>query len=162
MKLITLISCLMLSSHLLADSASFKVPKFKGELMLEPSDVKIEAIEVRAHIQHCNFWGTTCAGGPSETETRAMTYKMNTATNLLVIENSEAISLRSFKPGNRFSSCKLSITLLGKTAQNQKVEGYLSLIHDNNKDNCESLKTISERIAEKFKVPQRIKFFNRY
>ena len=161
MKFITLISCLMLSGQLLADSASFKIPKFKGELMLEPSDVKIEAVEVRARIQHCNFWGTTCAGGPFEAQSSPMIFKLNTATSLLIIENNETISLRSFKPGNRFSSCSLSISLLGRTAQNQKVEGYLSLIHDNNKDNCESLRTVSERIAEKLKVPQRIKFFNR-
>jgi hypothetical protein len=158
---LTIVFPLLLSSTAFADSASFKVGKFQGELVLEPADVKVESMIVAARIQHCNFWGTTCAGGPSERQEEKLSFKMDTSTNLLVFNSVKPISLKSIKIGNRFSSCNLQITLLGTNSKNQRVEGYIGIIHENNKDVCESASAINQIISEKFTVPQRIQFWNR-
>lgn len=148
----------LLTTHAVADSATFKVAKFKGELVLEPGDVKVESMVLRARIQHCNFWGTSCAGGPSENSDKPVAFTFNTRTNLLGFD-AQAVSLQSRHPGNRFSSCKLSISLYGRNSRNEKVEGYVGLIHENDKKTCESSAQINEQIAEIFKVPQKVRFF---
>lgn len=161
MKSLLVAFLIVTTTQALADSASFNVGKFKGELMLEPADVKVEAMIVAARIQHCNFWGTTCAGGPSERKEEKLSFNIDTASNLLVFESVKPIALKSFKIGNKFSSCNLQISLLGKNAKNENVEGYIGLIHENDKEVCANSSMINKIIREKFTVPQRINFWNR-
>ena len=156
MKLLLTVIMITFANFSMAENAKFTIKPFQGELKLSSPDVTVKSLTLSARIQHCNFWGTPCAGGPREEKTLPVNFKMDAATNLVAFKNSEAITLRSFKPGNRFSSCNLSIQILGVDSAGNKYEGHVGIIHQNNKDVCESATSIKDAVDEFFKVPKAV------
>jgi hypothetical protein len=159
MKLIILLS-MLISGSAFADSAKFNISPFRGEIMAG-SEIKIDSMILNARIQHCNFWGTTCAGGPAEQIEESMAFKNDTSANLVSFELKKSISLKSFKPTNRFSSCNLSLTIFASNEKGENLEGHIGLIHQNDKSKCESVESVRNQITDKLKVPQRVNFWRR-
>lgn len=158
MKSIITLGLLLGATNVFADSAKFSVSPFKGEL-ISSVPVKVESVTVSARIQHCNFWGTTCAGGPSEVSQEPLTFRNDTSANLVAFELKKAIKLKSSKVGNRFSSCNLNITIIASNDKGEKFEGHIGLIHENDKSKCESTEEIKNQIAEKLKIPVKVNFW---
>ncbi len=156
MKKFMAFTMLIFSSIALADSVTFQVPAFKGELKVTPSDVKITSISAEGRTQFCNFWGTTCAGGPSEEESMKVDFKLDQSTNLIKI-SSKGMKIKTTKLTNRFSSCNLSLRLSGIKSDGTKMYGSVRLIWENNKDKCNSLSSIREEINNQLKVPAEVK-----
>jgi hypothetical protein len=117
-------------------------------------------IILNTRIQRCNFWGTNCAGGPSEARQDTVAFSIDSSTNLIQIESKAKFKLRSSKLGNRFSSCNLTIRLYGEDSTGKRFEGYLGLIHDNDRDTCESAEATISKIQEILKVPEKIFFLS--
>lgn len=161
MKSFITASLLVFSTFAFADSAKFKVTPFKGEFQLQGEDIKITSLTVVARLQHCNFFGTTCAGGPFEEKTEKLSFKKDTSTNLVSFVLPTSIKLSTFKPVNRFSSCKLEVELSGEK-NGVKYEGYYSIIHNNDKEFCGSEQMVSFEIANTFKTPQALKIRQKY
>ena len=161
MKMLIIGLIALSSFSALADSAKLKVGTFKGELKIEGESIKVKSLTLKARLQHCNFFGTTCAGGPSEEKSVLLSFKEDSALNLVSITNSNSIKVSSFKPANRFSSCNLDIDLLGEKDGIQ-YEGYLKIIHVNNKEFCGSETEVAAEIANFFKTPQRVKVWKKY
>jgi hypothetical protein len=145
-----------LSGLSFADIASFSVDRFEGEMRIEPSDVKITKLAIYARNQFCNFWGTTCAGGPSDEKMGEILFKHDSASNLIRFRSQKPIAIKSWKPANNFSSCNLTIYAQGVNHEGEKYSGQMRIIWENNKDICESKTAIKDSIAEMFKVPQKL------
>lgn len=156
MKTLLVLLMMIISGLSFAGSANFSVERFEGEIRIEPTDIKITQMEIYARNQFCNFWGTTCAGGPSDEKMGEIIFKHDTASNLVRFRSQKPLVLKSWKPANRFSSCNLAIYVRGVDAEGSKYSGVLKLIWENNKDVCESKSTIKDLIAEKLKVPQKL------
>jgi hypothetical protein len=161
MKSFLALSLLVFSTLTFADSAKFKVGAFKGELQIQGDDIKVKSLTLVARLQHCNFFGTTCAGGPSEVKSSKLSFKKDTATNLITFVNPSAIKLSTFKPVNRFSSCNLEIDVLGEK-DGVQYEGYIKIIHKNDKEFCASEQFVANEIANVFKTPQAVKVWRKY
>lgn len=159
MKTLTAFILLSLSGLSFAESAKLNVGAFKGELKIEPSGVKIQSMHLNTRLQFCNFWGTTCAGGPSSRQQAPVSFREDTRTNLLVIKSESDIELKASKVGNRFSSCTVNISLYGVGADGSPFEGNLALVHNNDKDTCGSKQAMSDIIRNALKVPQTIKMW---
>lgn len=156
MKTFFTFTMLIFSSFALAESVNFQVPAFKGELKIVPSDVKITSITTEGRTQFCNFWGTTCAGGPREEESVNVDFKLDPSTNLIKI-SSKGMKIKTTKFSNRFSSCNLSLRLTGVKSDGTKMYGSVRLIWENDKDKCNSLSSIRDEINNQLKVPAEVK-----
>lgn len=139
-----------------ADSVNFSVKPFKGELKSEEPGVKVVSINLLGRNQFCNFWGTTCAGGPGEEKIAPVEFKFDNRTNLIKFSTT-GLNIKSSKLSNRFSSCKLFLKIVGEE-NGKNVYSSLELIFENRKATCEDPAAIAEELAEKFKVPASIKF----
>lgn len=159
MKLFILIFAMVLTSAAFADNARFSVSPFRGELSINPRDIIIESMTAKARIQFCNIWGSSCAGGPFEESHEALRFRIDRYSNLISFELNKSILLDSTKPLKRFSSCKLSIKLLGKNSKGEKFEGVISLINENDKYKCESSVDVRDAVDEALKVPHRVNFW---
>jgi hypothetical protein len=158
MKTLILILSMILSTVASADNARFTVSPFRGELSITPRDIIIESMTAKARIQFCNIWGSTCAGGPFEESHETLRFRIDRYSNLISFELNKSILLDSTKPLKRFSSCKLSIKLLGKNSKGERFEGYISLIHENDKYKCESSLEMREAVEEALKEPLKVNF----
>lgn len=160
MKCLIIFSLLIVSSLSFAESARMSINPFEGELITNPKGIKITSVSVRTVLQHCNLTNTTCAGGPQTERVEMISFNKNSAANLIKISSQNQIQLSSNKPFNKFSSCKVSVTLKGLNELGKMMEGYIQLIHENDKSICQSSKAINEQITNILKVPQIINFWN--
>lgn len=148
-----LLGLALVSGSALADSSKLSVPAFSGEIKLTDPNVTIKSIQVSATLQYCNFWGTSCAGGPQEKVEEAVSFAADQSTNLIRIDSKNELSVSANKPMNRFSSCKVVLNILGKDKTGNNYSGHVSLVFDNDKETCKSKEKNTDMIAEKFKVP---------
>lgn len=154
MKALLALFVMMTSGLSFAGSANFSVKRFEGELRLDPADIKVTHMDISARTQFCNFWGTTCAGGPRDEKMGEIIFKHDSASNLVRFRSQKPIVIKSWKPANSFSSCNLTLYVKGVNAEGSKYWGELRLIWENNKEVCESESEIEAIIAEQLKVPQ--------
>lgn len=140
MKTIILSVAFLFAGPSFADSIEFKVPAFSGEILIEGNDLEIVDLELDVRTQFCNFWGTTCAGGPSKSmalEPNLEVYEREGNT-VIYIENPEPTKLKAFKFANNFSSCNLTLYVYTQKAGETVKESQARLVWANDKDTCES------------------------
>lgn len=159
MKNLIIASLFLSATASYADSSKLTVAPFKGELVASKGNLKVSSIVVSARIQHCNFWGSTCAGGPAEEVKENLLVKQDTASNLVAFELKKGLALKSSKIGKRFSSCNLNLSIFASDETGARFEGYIGLVHENDKAKCESAEEIKNIVAEKLKVPVRVNFW---
>lgn len=152
MKTFLGLALLLISTLTFADSVNFKVKSFKGELKVDEADFKITSMKLVARNQFCNFWGTTCAGGPNEIVEVPVQFRVNNNTNLISF-NADEVKVKTSKFSNRFSSCNLDLKIAGEQSNGKKLYGNVELIFENDKSVCESEEAIAEEIANILKVP---------
>lgn len=156
MKVLILLTALLSSSLVSADSVNVKVRGFKGELKITEPDFKVTSIVLLSTNQFCNFWGTTCAGGPNESVEAAVKYKVDSRTNLITF-STEGLKNKTSKLSNRFSSCRLNLKIAGTYPNGKKEYGTVGLIYENRKETCESESALAEIIAHELRAPVEVK-----
>lgn len=150
-KLIFILSCLI-SLSALADSVKTEVGSFQGRLIVEREKLDIESIEVEIVNQFCNFWGTTCAGGPSDRSGLAVANHENADGSILFVHDGES-ELSSLKIGNRFSSCNVYLKISALDSKGQRLTGSKSLAWINDKKTCSSKKAMTDIVRKNLEKP---------
>jgi len=134
-----------------ADSVEFNVKPFSGNFSLtlkggDNQDFTVDSVEVSARLQFCNFWGTTCAGGPFEEITTTASYTYT--DGLLQLSVLEDLNVSKLMIMNRFSSCNLDVFVKGQSADGTQYTGSKAIIWKNGKEFCNSSDDVNALISE--------------
>lgn len=138
MKNIILIIGLLVTLPAFADSAKVVVSRFKATLAVNTQNLKITGAEVSVSNQFCNFWGTTCAGGPKDSEVLPVVLRESADGKIVTVVNEFEYELGSVKLGNRFSSCDVTLAVSGQNNEGKVIYGEYSLVRTNDKNLCSS------------------------
>jgi len=148
-KLIALFLVLSFTS-VFADSVEFSVKPFSGNFLLNlrGGDIQgftVESVEVSARLQFCNFWGTTCAGGPFEEIITPASFAFT--DGLLQVIVPEDLNVSKTMIMNRFSSCNLDVIVKGQSANGTQYTGSQAIVWKNGKEFCNSSDDVNALIA---------------
>ncbi len=142
MKKIILVLASLMSLSAFADTVTTKVGPFKGQLAVA-SDLDVKKVEVVIRNQFCNFWGTTCAGGPSDIAALPVLVTESSDGKIISFENAGNEENSSLKVGNRFSSCNVDLYVEAINTKGQILRGSKSLLWKNEKDLCTSRERVT-------------------
>lgn len=133
-----------------AESSMLKVLPFSGELSVVVSGVKIKKVELEVRNQFCNFWGTTCAGGPSDSEIVSLNLRADSDRYSFSLV--KPVSIHSSYLVNSFSSCNVTLIAQGEN-ESGAAHGEYSLIWVNDRDVCNSAVALHKLIEEQLTAP---------
>jgi hypothetical protein len=136
MKKIIVICAAFMSLSAFAESVRTGVGAFKGQLL--QNAVEIKTIDVQVINQFCNFMGSTCAGGPRESETLPLITQESRDGKSMIFSHESLSQISSSNFGNRFSSCKVLLSVTGLNKIGKTLSGEATLAWINNKQTCES------------------------
>ena len=71
------------------------------------------------------------------------------------------IEITSLKPLNPFYTCELFISFSGRNPKGEIVYGLADLIHEEDKEKCESETAIQKEIKQLLRTPWPVKFWKR-
>lgn len=139
-KLFLALGLTMISVSAFADSVTFKVPAFSGEMAIEGTGYEVTEIRLEARNQFCNFWGTTCAGGPSEEAILEVSaeYRESGGKTWVDFTSPTDLKLKSRKIAHDFSSCNLILNIYLQEADGRLTKVWAPLFASNDKSKCES------------------------
>lgn len=144
MKKIFLILGVLMSVPAFADSAKTVVGTFNGKLSIVTESLDVKKIDVEVINQFCNFWGTTCSGGPQGRELLPIiTSESNDGKDITIVNETE-VEVSSLKVGNRFSSCKVNLLIEAVTTDGKNVSGTKELAWVNDKKVCASKEQLTK------------------
>ena len=161
MKFLILTALFITSTVAIAGSSKLTIRPFRGEFALNFSDIKIDSANLRAAIQHCNVFNTICEGGPQVEKYEDLSFHHDTSSNLLVVELKKKIEITSLKPLNPFYTCELFISFSGRNPKGEIVYGLADMIHEEDKEKCESETAIQKEIKQLLRTPWPVKFWKR-
>lgn len=157
MKKFILALSVLMTVPAFADSAKTVVGSFNGKLTIETESLDIKKVDVEIVNQFCNFWGTTCSGGPQDTELLPIiTTEIDNGKSIMFTNESKA-ELSSSKFGNRFSSCKINLLVEAVNAEGKNVTGLKDLAFFNDKKVCASKVKITDAVRESLAKPLIVK-----
>lgn len=142
------ILCLVLSVPAFADSAKIDLGSFKGKLQIKREQLDVVSIEVEVSNQFCNFWGTTCAGGPQDSQVLAIQTTDNNDGSITISHEGE-FELSSLKIGNKFSSCNVTLYVVAINNAGRSMSGSQTLAWINDKEICGSQKAITNVVRQR-------------
>lgn len=148
MKKTIIALALLTSSAAFADSVLTSVGAFKGKVSIENSGLDIKSLEVEVVNQFCNFWGTTCAGGPRDAHTLPLITRESADGKFISILHDSVTELSSTKIGNRFSSCKVNLVIEAVNAEGRNVQGSKDLAWINDKKVCSDSIKLTQIVRE--------------
>lgn len=151
MKKIILALAIVTSTSAFADTARTTVGSFKGTLTIESSILDIKNIEVEVVNQFCNFWGTTCAGGPSDGQSLAIITSESADGKTITLAHEGESEVSSIKVGNRFSSCKVNLIVDAINAEGRSLRGTKNLAWINDKKVCADKAKMTQTVRENLK-----------
>ena len=146
-----------LSTPTFADTAKTVIGSFQGKLSLVDEKLNIQKIEVEVVNQFCNFWGTTCAGGPRDASTLPIVLTESTDGKSISFVNETEYEHSSLKVGNRFSSCKVNLIVQGVNDEGRSLTGSHSLAWINQKEICASKEKLTAIVRENLKKTLTVK-----
>jgi len=144
-KLIILVAALS-SFSAFADSATLSIGSFKGSLNVETDSLDVKKVEVEIVNQFCNFWGTTCAGGPSQSQNLFILTNESSDGKAITLAHEGSFEISTTKLGNRFSSCKVNLHVEGVNAEGRNITGSLNLAWSNDKKICASREEMTKAV----------------
>ncbi|MBC7540938.1 MAG: hypothetical protein H7281_19105 [Bacteriovorax sp.] len=157
MKNFILILGILMAVPAFADSAKTVVGPFSGKLSVDTAAIDIKKIEVEVTNQFCNFWGTTCAGGPQQNELLPIITTESDDGKTVTIVNEVESELSSLKIGNRFSSCRVTLNIEGLNRAGQSINGSYGLVFVNDKAICASKTAITKLIKDRLATTLSVK-----
>lgn len=150
-------TALTLSTSAFADSVSSEIGLFKGKLTIETAEMDVKNVKVELVHQYCNFWGTTCAGGPdSKIQLPVITQETADGKAIALLHESTS-ELSSTKLGNRFSSCKVNLVVEAISADGRPIYGSKHLAWVNDKNVCESKDQLTQIVRKSLAQPLALK-----
>lgn len=148
MKNLLMLAALTLSTSAFADSVQTSVGLFKGKLTIESEQMDVRDIGVEIVHQYCNFWGTTCAGGPSSKQQLPVITSESADGKTITLVHEGTTELSSTKLGNRFSSCKVNLTIDATSSDGRPIRGSKSLAWVNDIKICESKEQLTQIVRK--------------
>lgn len=148
MKNLLILAAITFSTSALADTASTTIGLFKGKMTIESERMDVKNIEVEVVHQYCNFWGTTCAGGPSSQEKLALITSESDDGKTISFAHESTSEMSSLKFGNRFSSCKVNLIVDAISADGRSIRGEKSLAWINDKEVCKSKEELTQTVRK--------------
>lgn len=148
MKKFLLILGVLMTVPAFADSAKSVVGTFNGKLSIESESLDIKVVQIEIVNQFCNFWGTTCAGGPKDVELLHIITSESENGKIISIAHESQTDNSSLKVGNRFSSCKVNLIVEGVNAEGKIIGGQVGLAWVNDKKVCASKEQLTKMVRE--------------
>ncbi len=152
MKKMIFIMAALMSMSAFADSVTTRVGAFKGKLTVA-AELDVKKVDVVIRNQFCNFWGTTCAGGPSDIASLPILVTESTDGKTISFENAGNEQNSSLKVGNRFSSCNVDLYVEAINSKGQILRGSKSLLWKNDKELCTSRERVTAIVKESLSKP---------
>lgn len=152
MKKFILAMALLATVPAFADSINTVLAPFSGKISVEAPGVVVTSVDVEVTNQFCNFWGTTCAGGPRETEKLPLVITSDNGM-LITFTNEKSSGVRSLKIGNRFSSCDVRVVVHGIATNGENTFGHNMLVFSNEKELCSSKSELTKLVKAQLAKP---------
>lgn len=148
MKKLIIVLAALSSFSAMADSASISIGSFKGKLSVETEKLDVKKVEVEIVNQFCNFWGSTCAGGPRQSQKLFIQTNESADGKSIVLLHDGFYEMSSTKVGNKFSSCKVNLLIEGVNAEGRNITGSKDLAWVNDKKVCGSREELTKIVRE--------------
>jgi hypothetical protein len=156
MKKFIIVLAALSSFSAFADSASIAIGSFKGKLQIETEKLDVLRVEVEIVNQFCNIWGSTCAGGPRQSQKLFIQTNESNDGKTIVLLHDGFSEMSSSKLGNKFSSCKVNLLIEGVNAEGRNITGSKDLAWVNDKKVCasrdEMTKIVRDSLANTLEV----------
>lgn len=156
MKKLIIVLAALTSFSAFADSATLSVGAFRGVLKVETEKLDVKKVEVEIVNQFCNFWGTTCAGGPRQAQNLFILTNESSDGQKIAFAHDGSFEISSTKIGNKFSSCKINLLIEGVNAEGRNLTGSFNLAWSNDKKVCasseEMTKIVKSNLAKELEV----------
>ncbi|MBY0415823.1 MAG: hypothetical protein K2Q18_16750 [Bdellovibrionales bacterium] len=148
MKKIIFILSLIMTFSAFGEIAKTSVGAFSGTIKVDTAKLEMKTVSVIVTNQFCNFAGSTCAGGPSETKEIPLIVEAKEDGKFVTLTSEQEFKVRTSKIGRRFSSCKISLYVEALNSEGKLLSGKEYLAFENSSEVCENKEEMTRKVQE--------------